>query len=451
VTGSGGAEGHAGRFKILVLILAAQTVANVGPLGIPAIASVIRADLGLTLTQAGSFLSAYYVGPILMSLPAGTLADRWGVKQMLVLGQVVIALGLVAVAAAGSYGVLIVLMIFAGFGYGMLNPTSTKAVMGWFPPHQRATVVGLKQVGLPFGGVLGAALLPALALALGWRLAVVASAALIALGAVASLAIYRDAPDYVPPTKTPGERSPVSAVLRNRDLWLVALSTLVFAAMQTVWMAFLALYLQGVVGLTLLGAGDRFHELVGVDIALRWLIVARKRLEGRAENIVLVCCSAEHLPFPGGKFDAAVGLDVLEHAEDAPAVLSEAARTLRSGGLCYLATPNRFSIGPEPCVRLWGVGFLPRGLARFYVQQIRGVPYRQIRLLSFFDLRRLLRRSGLRHWRIAPAPVPLDASAGLSRVAQGLLRFYNALRGHPILARVLLIVGPYLQVVARPR
>ena len=201
----------------------------------------------------------------------------------------------------------------------------------------------------------------------------------------------------------------------------------------------------------LLGAGDRFHELVGVDIALRWLIVARKRLEGRAENIVLVCCSAEHLPFPGGKFDAAVGLDVLEHAEDAPAVLSEAARTLRSGGLCYLATPNRFSIGPEPCVRLWGVGFLPRGLARLYVQQIRGVPYRQIRLLSFFDLRRLLRRSGLRHWRIAPAPVPLDASAGLSRVAQGLLRFYNALRGHPILARVLLIVGPYLQVVARPR
>jgi len=239
------------RFAILALILAAQTVANVGPLGIPAIASVIRADLGLTLTQAGSFLSAYYVGPILMSLPAGTLADRWGVKQMLVLGQVVIALGLVAVAAAGSYGVLIVLMIFAGFGYGMLNPTSTKAVMGWFPPHQRATVVGLKQVGLPFGGVLGAALLPALALALGWRLAV---AALIALGAVASLAIYRDAPDYVPPTKTPGERSPVSAVLRNRDLWLVALSTLVFAAMQTVWMAFLALYLQGVVGLTLLGA-----------------------------------------------------------------------------------------------------------------------------------------------------------------------------------------------------
>ncbi len=118
-----------GRFTILGLILAAQTLANIGPLGIPAIAKLIREDLGLTLTQAGSFLSAYYIGPILMSMPAGTMADHRGIKRTLVLGQIVIAAGLLAVSAAGSYPTLIVLMIVAGFGYGMLNPTSTKAVM----------------------------------------------------------------------------------------------------------------------------------------------------------------------------------------------------------------------------------------------------------------------------------------------------------------------------------
>ena len=129
------------RWGILALVLAAQTVANVGPLGIPAIASLIRADLGLTLTQAGSFISAYYIGPILMSLPAGTMADHWGIARTLILGQVVIAAGLLAVSASGSYAVLIVVMVCGGFGYGMLNPTSTKAVMAWFPQHQRATVV----------------------------------------------------------------------------------------------------------------------------------------------------------------------------------------------------------------------------------------------------------------------------------------------------------------------
>ncbi|MGH7389445.1 MAG: MFS transporter [Candidatus Rokuibacteriota bacterium] len=255
------APDRAGRYTILALILGAQTVANVGPLGIPAIASLIRDDLGLTLAQAGSFLSAYYIGPIVMSLPAGTLADQWGIARTLILGQVVIAVGLLAASAAGSYPMLIVLLMAAGVGYGMLNPTSTKAVMAWFPPAQRATVIGLKQVGLPFGGALGAALLPALALALGWRLAVVTSAILVALTAVVSMLVYRDPPDLAPPAA--GTRGAVRAVLVTRDLWLVAIATLVFAGMQTVWMAFLVLYLKDVVGLSLLAA-SRYLALAQV-------------------------------------------------------------------------------------------------------------------------------------------------------------------------------------------
>jgi MFS transporter, ACS family, aldohexuronate transporter len=241
------------RSRIIVLILAAQTVANVGPLGIPALASLIRADLGLTLAQAGSFLSAYYIGPSLVSLPAGTLADRWGIKRMLVLGQSVIALGLLAASLATSFGAFTLLLIGAGVGYGMLNPTSTKAVMGWSPPAHRATLVGLKQVGLPLGGMLGAALLPALAVAAGWRTALVLSAALIAAGALASLLVYHD-PPATARAPGPSTRGTIAAVLTSRDLWCLSLATGVFAAMQTVWMSYLVLYLQGAVGLTLLTA-----------------------------------------------------------------------------------------------------------------------------------------------------------------------------------------------------
>jgi len=134
------------RWVILAVIVLAQTVANVGPLGIPAIASLIRDDLGLTLTQAGSFLSVYYLGPVTMSFFAGMLADRWGTAKTLVLGQALIAGGLLAASTAGSYGVLLALLGIAGVGYGTLNPASTTAAMSWFPPRQRATVVGLKQV-----------------------------------------------------------------------------------------------------------------------------------------------------------------------------------------------------------------------------------------------------------------------------------------------------------------
>ena len=242
------------RWLILSVIVLAQTMANVGPLGIPAIASLIRDEFGLTLTQAGSFLSVYYLGPVAMSFFAGMLADRWGTAKTLVLGQSLIAAGLLAASAAPSFAVFLPLLGVAGVGYGTLNPASTTAAMSWFPPHQRATVVGLKQVGLPFGGMLGAALMPALALRLGWREAIVVAALLIVACAVLSFVVYRDPPGEAPQRRAAGKGGAIAAVLRSRDLWLVASATLVFAAMQTVWMAFLALYLQTVVGVALIAA-----------------------------------------------------------------------------------------------------------------------------------------------------------------------------------------------------
>jgi predicted MFS family arabinose efflux permease len=251
---AGGRDPAARRWAILALIVLVQTVANIGPLGVPAVAPLIRAELGLTLTEAGSFLSAYYIGPIALSLFAGMLADRWGTAKTLVLGQTIIAAGLLAASGAHSYAPFIAAMIVAGIGYGTLNPASTTAAMSWFPPRQRATVIGLKQVGLPFGGMLGAALVPALAVPIGWRYAVAAAALAIAACAAASALVYRDPPAGAHAASPVGARHALRGVLRNRDLWLVATATLVFAAMQTVWMAFLTLYLESVAGLPLLAA-----------------------------------------------------------------------------------------------------------------------------------------------------------------------------------------------------
>jgi ACS family hexuronate transporter-like MFS transporter len=238
------------RWAVLALIMAAQTMANVGPLGIPSIAPLIRESLALSVTQAGSFLSAYYIGPVLMSLPAGWLADRWGVRGAMILGQALIAVGLGAVAVAPSFSFIVAILVVAGAGYGVLNPTTTKAGMAWFPPRQRATVVGLKQVGLPFGGAVGALIMPPVALAFGWRAAVGCAAAAVGALTILTWALYRDLPE--PETKG-AARAPVRfwAVMANRDLWLVGVSTLIFAGVQTVFLAFLVLYLRDVVQIAL--------------------------------------------------------------------------------------------------------------------------------------------------------------------------------------------------------
>jgi MFS transporter, ACS family, hexuronate transporter len=258
------------RWAVLALIMAAQTMANVGPLGIPSIAPLIREGLGLSVAQAGSFLSAYYIGPVLMSLPAGWLADRWGVRGAMILGQALIAVGLGAVALAPTFSFIVVILVLAGAGYGVLNPTTTKAGMAWFPPNQRATVVGLKQVGLPFGGAVGALIMPPLALAFGWRAAVGVAAAVVGLLAILTWALYRDLPE--PESRGPAAPRPrFWAVMANRDLWLVGVSTLIFAGVQTVFLAFLVLYLHDVVQI----------ELV---VAAKYLVTAQ--VSGAAGRIV---------------------------------------------------------------------------------------------------------------------------------------------------------------------
>ena len=277
-----------GRWGILALIMAAQTFANVGPLGVPSIAPLIRDDLSLSVAEAGSFISAYYIGPSLMSLPAGWMADRWGVLPSMVVGQVLIAVGLVAVGGSHAFPLMAVCMVVAGAGYGILNPTTTKAGMAWFPPRQRATVVGLKQVGLPLGGAVGALVMPPLALAFGWRTAVVLPAALVALLALVTWLLYREPPA---PLQGGAPVAPLSLrmILGHRDLWLVASSTLVFAGMQTVWMGFLVLYLTEVLHLSLVDAGHYLVMAQVTGMAGRVIFgMLSDRLFGGRRRIVLV-------------------------------------------------------------------------------------------------------------------------------------------------------------------
>jgi SAM-dependent methyltransferase len=197
----------------------------------------------------------------------------------------------------------------------------------------------------------------------------------------------------------------------------------------------------------LLAARERFDEVVGIDIALRWLVIARKRLG--AGGPLLVCCSADHLPFATGTFDGVVGLHVLEHTQNPAMVVSETARVLKPQGLYYFLTPNRFSLGPEPCVRVWGVGFLPPSLASDYVRLVKGVPYRNIRLLSPFALRRLFGGAGLRHWTITPPRIAACEVETLSGPARRLIPIYHALRELPLVSSLLRLFGPLLQVVGR--
>jgi 2-polyprenyl-3-methyl-5-hydroxy-6-metoxy-1,4-benzoquinol methylase len=189
--------------------------------------------------------------------------------------------------------------------------------------------------------------------------------------------------------------------------------------------------------------------VVASDVSLRWLVLAQKRLaEEATERVELVACAAEAVPFPDESFDVVAASDVIEHVEDAQRFVAECARVLRPGGLLFLATPNRYSLGLEPHVRLWGVGFVPRRLAEPYVRALRKTSYSHVRLFSARSLGRLLTRNGL-DASIVPPQVP-TASLELYRGIELLLaRAYNHLRTRAVTQPFLLAVGPFFHVFAR--
>ncbi len=94
----------------------------------------------------------------------------------------------------------------------------------------------------------------------------------------------------------------------------------------------------------------------GVDISLRLVQVARRRLRGQAS--FLICADADFLPFPGRTFDAAVAFTLLQNVPDAKVVLGEVRRVLRPGGalvVTYLKEKITLT-GLERLLRQAGVG-----------------------------------------------------------------------------------------------
>jgi SAM-dependent methyltransferase len=189
-----------------------------------------------------------------------------------------------------------------------------------------------------------------------------------------------------------------------------------------------------------------------VDIALRWLLVARKRLDEEGlGHLPLVCACAEDLPVAGSTFSAVIAGDVIEHVGDQAATLAEAYRVLKPGGRLFLASPNRFSLAPEPHVQVWGVGFLPRRWMPAYVLHARKLDFRAIRTLGYGEWRRLLRASPFGSGRISVPRLPEGDLRHFSLLKRMVARFYNAIVATRAGQWVGRAVGPLFHVVCEKR
>jgi SAM-dependent methyltransferase len=155
------------------------------------------------------------------------------------------------------------------------------------------------------------------------------------------------------------------------------------------------------------------------------------------------------LPFNDGSFDLVIAENVLEHVREQAAALKECYRVTRDEGILFLSTPNRFGLTPEPHVRVWGVGFLPRRWMKPYVKLVKGIPYEHIRILSLFALKRLLRDSSFKVHQIVLPAAPIDQVKNFSAFEKLQAAVYESIRKTPVMRAFLYLFGPFFHVLCR--
>lgn len=193
-------------------------------------------------------------------------------------------------------------------------------------------------------------------------------------------------------------------------------------------------------------AVGRYDDVVGVDIAMRWLHVSRRRFMDKGLPIPpLVCCCAEYLPFADTSFDVITMTSTLEFTADPEKVLSECERVLEPTGTLYINSVNRFSIATDPYAYLWGVGFLPRSLQARYVYWRRGAHYKT-KTLSHAELNRIA-RAKFASVKFNLPDVSQTVVKQLSPQTQLQIRIYQFLKRLPVFPFVFRQIGPGWDVV----
>ena len=199
----------------------------------------IEKDMDLSFTQVGLLRSVFAGASGILQIPVGFLAESVGEFWLLILGNLWVPIGLVAMALSPVFVVLLATSFLGGLGGGAQHPLGSSMVSRAYDDRGRSTAVGT----VNFAGDLGKMIAPLIAAAtvviFGWRATLfVVGFAGIAFTALASLT--RRSVDIGRPAKTTSDEE-TSADDKAKMGGFIALSGvgILDASVRTAAMTFL--------------------------------------------------------------------------------------------------------------------------------------------------------------------------------------------------------------------
>jgi MFS family permease len=201
---------------------------------------LLQAQFGLSYAAIGALKAVYSGAMASGQIPSGWLAGRWGGVRVLVFGTTLIAAGYGLAGLTGSlYGVVAGLLL-AGLGGSTQHPIASTLVSGAYPGLRSRGALGTYN----FTGDVGKVALPALfaliAASLGWRHALMLTAAIAIAGAATIFATLQSTEMRA----KSGEKSTVAGQDRPWAFWLLFCIHVADSAVRSGFLIFLPFLLQ---------------------------------------------------------------------------------------------------------------------------------------------------------------------------------------------------------------
>lgn len=293
----------------LAVTLAIQALVSMAVLTVPAMAPAVAAWLKVSPTLIGAYVALVYLGAMVASLMAGPLVLRYGAIRVSQVGLLACGLGLALMAVAPWLGATALGGLLIGVGYGPITPASSHLLAKTTPAHRVSLVFSVKQTGVPVGGVMAGALVPALLLVGGPVAALLAVAAANLACALLAQPLRRALDDDREAGRTLGITSlagPVRLIASQPELARLTAFSFVFSAVQMCLATYLVTHLNTTLGYSLVAAGAVLSaaQAGGVVGRVVWGYIADRWLLPRHMLAVLAAlmaiCSAGTAWLPAG-------------------------------------------------------------------------------------------------------------------------------------------------------
>jgi MFS family permease len=205
---------------LLIALLAVAICINYVDRGnLATAATLIQDELKLSATQLGVLGSAFFFSYVLLHIPAGWLAERYGARVVLAGGVALWSVATGLTSLASSFAVLLALRLLLGAGESVFFPGSSKLIAAEVPLHHRARANGWVGFGMALGPAVGTFVGGHLMAATGWR----TSFAVFGIASLLWLVPWRRLP--APPRAQleqlagSGPSPSFAEILRQRGLW----------------------------------------------------------------------------------------------------------------------------------------------------------------------------------------------------------------------------------------